>query len=266
MLENDKTLRIVPPERIVQMGALALGLLALFLLVQTLTSVRDLWHDSVPATDTITVTGQGTATAIPDVAKITYTVTESAKSVGVAQTAATTKSNAALDALKAFDIADKDVKTLSYNVSPQYTYSSCVPGTACPVSSPTITGYEVSQTIRVTVRDTAKAGDVLQKLGTLGVQNISGPSFAMDDDNTVQVAARADAIAKAKANAELLAKQLGVHLGRIVNFSEDGSQPYPMYGVSSMASGKAMDAVAAPTLPVGQNETTSNVSITYEIN
>jgi len=265
MNDNEKTLHIVPPHRIVQAGALALGMLALFLVLQSVLTLRDLEHQTIPAADTITVTGQGTATAVPDVAKITYTVTQDAKTVGDAQTAATTKSNAALDVLKSAGIADKDVKTLSYNVSPQYTYPSCPPGVFCPNTSPTITGYEVSQSIQVTVRDTSKAGDVLQKLGTLGVQNISGPSFAVDDPNTVQAAARADAIAKAKTNAELLAKQLGVHLGRIVNFSEDGSQPYPMYSTNSMAAGKAMDVAAPPALPVGQNESTSNVSITYEI-
>ena len=265
MHENEKTLHIDPPHRIVQMGSLALIMLALFLLVQTLLGLRDLGHITTPATDTITVTGQGTANAVPDVAKITYTVTETAKTVGDAQTASTNKSNAALDALKGSGIADKDVKTLSYNVSPQYTYPTCPPGVFCPNTNATITGYEVSQTIEVTVRDTAKAGDVLQQLGTLGVQNINGPSFTVDDSNTVQAEARADAIAKAKANADLLAKQLGVHLGRIVNFSEDGAQNPVPYGIMTMAAGKAMDAAVAPSLPVGQNETTSNVSITYEI-
>src|SRR5665213_840893 len=118
MNENEKMIHIVPPHRLVQMGSLALIMLALFLLVQSLISLRELQHPSTPATDTITVTGDGTATAVPDVAKITYTVTESAKSVADAQTAATKKSNAALDALKTSAIAEKDVKTLSYNVSP----------------------------------------------------------------------------------------------------------------------------------------------------
>jgi uncharacterized protein YggE len=264
MPENEKTLHIAPPHRIVQMGAIALAMLALFLVVQSLLGLRELNHPSTPAADTITVTGEGSATAVPDVAKISYTVTESAKSVGDAQTAATTKSNAALSALTGSGIQDKDVKTLSYNVSPQYSYSNCAPGVFCPNTSPTITGYEVSQTIQVTVHDTSKAGDVLQKLGTLGVQNISGPSFTVDDDNTVKAEARADAIAKAKTSADLLAKQLGVHLGRIVNFYEDNGQSPQPYGVTAMSAGKS-DAMVAPTLPVGQNETTSSVSITYEI-
>ncbi|MEJ0053656.1 MAG: SIMPL domain-containing protein [bacterium] len=265
MNENEKTLRIEPPHRIVQVGAFALAMLALFLLVESLSVIRDLNHPSAPATDTITVSGQGTANAVPDVAKITYTVTETAKSVGDAQTAATKKSNDALAALKDSGIEDKDVKTLAYSVSPQYTYPTCPPGVFCPNNTATITGYDVSQTIQVTVRDTAKAGDVLQELGTLGVQNISGPNFTVDEDGSVKAAARAEAIADAKEKAQALAKELGVRLGRVVNFYEEtGGQPYPMYSQSAFG-GKAMDMAAAPSLPTGENETTSTVSITYEI-
>jgi uncharacterized protein YggE len=246
--------------RIAVTGVLAI--LALFLLVETLATAFSIRHPSTPPADTITVSGQGSATVVPDVAKIDYSVTEDAKSVADAQTAATTKSNAALAALAADGIADKDVKTIAYNVSPQYSYPTCPPGVFCPNSSGTITGYEVSQTLEVTVRDTSKAGDVLQKLGSLGVSNISGPNFTVDDPTTVESEARADAINKAKASAALLAAQLGVHLGRIVNFYEDnGAQPPAAYGVSAMTSGKA----AAPVLPTGENETTSSVSITFEI-
>jgi uncharacterized protein YggE len=241
-----------------------LGILALFLLVETLSAAGAIGYSTATPTHTITVSGDGTAKAVPDVAKVTYTVSESAKSVAAAQTAATTKSNAALAAMKSEGIADKDVKTVSYNVSPQYSYTPCVPGVMCPNNGSVITGYQVSQSVQVTVRDTAKAGDVLQKLGTLEVQNVSGPDFTLDDPDATQAEARADAIAHAKHNAEVLAGQLGVHLGGVVSFSENGSTPtpYPMY---AMGAGMAMDKATAPSLPVGQNETTSHVTVTYEI-
>lgn len=251
--------------RIAVVGVLAI--LALFLLVLTVGAAQNLGRPSTPPTNVITVTGTGKATAVPNIADITFTVTETASTVAAAQSAATTKNDAALAAVAKLGVADKDVKTVSYNVSPHYVYPTpCTGGMMCPQyvdGSPKVSGYDVSETIDVKVRDTAKAGDVLQALGTLGVQNISGPNFVVDNDQKVTDDARAAAIADAKARAQTLANQLGVHLAGIVSYSENGNYPMPMY-----AMGKAtgvMDAQIAPSLPTGQNETSINVSITYEI-
>ncbi len=246
-----------------------LGILALFLLVLTIGGAQNLGRPTAPITNVITVSGEGKATAIPNIADITFSVTETAGTVAGAQASATTKTNSVLAELTKLGIADVDVKTTSYAVSPHYEYPRpCGINMPClqyTDSNPKISGYDVSQTIEVKVRDTKKAGDVLQALGTLGVQNIYGPNFIVDNDQTVTDEARGKAIADAKARAEVLAGQLGVHLGQIVNYSEGGNYPMPMY--AAMGKGSAMtDSVAsAPSLPAGQNETSVNVSITYEI-
>jgi len=244
-----------------------LGLLALFLLVKTLDSFDEIGRTDSPIMNTITVTGEGRAAAVPDIARITYTVMENHANVATAQEQATEKNDAALAALEELDIAEEDIRTLSYNVSPQYTYNSrgCAPGFPCPPQTPTITGYQVSQTVEVKVRETDKASEVLGALGGLGVQNIYGPEFTLDDPKDVQAEAREEAITEAREEAERLAKQLGVRLGKVVSYNDSNNSPYP-YG---MGGGMEMDATvksaAAPTLPVGQNEYTANVSITYEI-
>jgi hypothetical protein len=132
------------------------------------------------------------------------------------------------------------------------------------VREPKITGYQVSETVQVTLRDLTAVGTMLGGLGKLGVQNLNGPAFALDDATAGYDAARADAITKAKAQAELLARQLGVRLGKIVNFSESSSDyPVPMYGMGgAMMSAKAE---AAPNVPAGENTYSASVSITYEI-
>jgi uncharacterized protein YggE len=244
--------------------------LAVFLLLEAITVGVRLVHDDKQPINTISVSGEGKATAVPDVARITFSVMDTEKSVADAQTKATKQSNDAIAAVKAFGIKDADVKTISYSVSPQYNYNAvaCPPGMACPSGAPTISGYQVSQTVEVKVRDTAKAGDVLQKLGALGVQNISGPDFSVDNPDSVKADARAEAITKARAQAQILAKQLGVHLGKVMSFSEGGTQPYPMY--DSAGSGNVMYKTAAavapsPSLPTGQNEYDETVSVTYEI-
>lgn len=245
-----------------------LTFLALFLFAQAMSTLGNLDRPANPATDTITVQGNGQATLPPDVANVSFTVQNTAAAVADAQVATTKQANAAIDFVKGQDVADKDVKTLSYDISPQYSYPNpCAPGMACPLytSSPKIIGYQVSETIQVTMRDLTKVGALLGGLGKLSVQNISGPNFALDDSTAGYDAARADAITKAKVQATLLAKQLDVHLGKIVNFSESsGNVVYPR--AYSMSVG-ATDAKAAPvpSVPSGENTYNASVSITYEI-
>lgn len=251
--------------RVALIGALAV--LALFLLAQTIITMESFGRPGGPATDTITVQGSGQATLPPDVAHVSFTVENTAPTVADAQAATTKQANAALDFVKGQGIADKDVRTLYYNISPQYSYPNpCPPGALCPDYSrtPKIIGYQVSETIQVTIRNLSSVGAFLGGLGNLQVQNVSGPDFALDDSTAGYDAARADAIDKAKAQAARLAKQLGVSLDKIVNFSESsGGYPYPIYGMGA----SAMETKSAPTpqVPSGENTYNASVSITYEI-
>ena len=252
--------------RIACIGTLAI--LALFLLAQTITIAENFGRPTVPATDTITVQGDGQATLPPDVARVSFSVENISATVAEAQTATTKQANSALDFVKKQGVAEKDIKTLSYNISPQYSYPNpCPSGALCPdyYRSPKIIGYQVSQTIQVTMRDLSAVGELLGGLGKLEVQNVNGPAFALDDATAGYDAARSDAINKAKEQAKLLTKQLGVRLGKIVNFSESsGGYPYPIYALG-MGGGVSESKSVVPDVPTGENTYTASVSITYEI-
>ncbi len=233
----------------------ALCILSLFLLAQTISTATGFSRSGIPATDTITVQGDGQAALPPDVAKVSFTVQNTAATVAYAQTATTKQANAAIDYVKGQGIDEKDIKMLSYNISPQYSYPDH--------SSPKVTGYQVSETVQVTMRDLTLVGAMLGGLGKLEVQNINGPAFTLDDSTAGYDAARADAIDKAKKQATLLAKQLGVRLGKIINFSESsGGYAYPMTYSMKMADS---NAESVPNIPIGENTYSASVSITYEI-
>ncbi len=246
-------------------AAAALGVLALFLLALAVSAWMNVGRSEFYPTKTITVEGTGTGTAIPNLATVSFSITEEATTVADAQGKATAKTDAALAAVSGLGIEETDVKTISYNVYPKYENVYCASGYCPEMRSPKIIGYEVSQTVEVKVRDTGKAGDVLQALGSLNVQNISGPNFTVDEDEDIKSVAREEAIAEAKAKAKTLAKELGVSLGSVVSYYENpGYMPYYGYG----GEGKAMDvavAQSAPALPTGEQETSVTVSITYEI-
>lgn len=245
-------------------------LLAAFVLIISIKSIREIGYvgSNPDMTSTISVDGTGHAVSVPDVATFSFSVSETAKTVAAAQEAATKKINSALAAVREAGVADKDISTESYNIGPHYEYqqnSVCPANSYCPGKN-VLTGYDVSQSIMVKVRDLSKAGTVFASIGSLGVQNVNGLSFSVDKPESVQAEARAKAIADARTKAVVLADKLGVSLGRMVSFSENsGGYPRPvMYAMS----GKAMSAdsaAVAPEIPTGEQKTTSTVSITYEI-
>ncbi len=253
--------------RIAIIGTLAV--LGLFLLAQTVAVVQNLGRSEYSATETITVFGSGKANVAPDVARITFSVQNSSETVSEAQTETTKQANATIDYARSQGIEDKDIKTLSYNVYPKYEYQRpCSNGALCPEyysNTPRIVGYQVSQTIQLTVRDLDSTGTILGGIGALEVQNISGPNLTLDDPTAGYNVARADAIAEAKIQARTLAKQLGVRLGGIVSFSESkGNNGYYARKLS-LESSYDGESVATPEIPTGENEYSANVSITYEI-
>ncbi len=253
--------------RLVKFGSFVLVTLMVFLVVQAIYTLRltsEVGENNMP-TNVVTVNGMGEIIAVPDIAMFSFGAQEKAKTVSDAQKLVTDKINKALAILKSAGIDDKDVKTTSYNISPNYVYSQA-PCTqfSCPPSRQTIDGYEVSQMIEVKVRDTSKAGTILGSLGSAQVTNVSGLNFTVDEIEKVQAQAQEKAIADAKEKAKVLAKNLGVKLGDVVNFS-DGSY-YPVYNMAMSAKGGiGGDLAASPEIPTGENKIVSNVSVTYEI-
>ncbi|OGG77840.1 hypothetical protein A3B35_02245 [Candidatus Kaiserbacteria bacterium RIFCSPLOWO2_01_FULL_54_24] len=256
------------------MAATALGFLALFLLVLTLSTLKEYRFigSGVTATNTITVSGEGEVFAVPDTATFSVTIQEEAKQVKDAQKVATEKSNDIIAYLKEQGIEEKDIKTADYSVYPQYDYmqaETCRAG-YCPPGRQVLRGFQVSQTLTVKVRDTEKAGDLLSGVGGLGASSVSGLSFELDtaDQTAKEAEARGKAIGDARTKAEALAGQLGVSLVRIVGFSENGNYPvyYAKAEMSMMADGRGGGALPpSPQIPVGENKIVSNVSVTYEI-
>ena len=219
----------------------------------------------------ITLSGHGEVSAVPDLATVYFTIQKEAKTVKEAQEGVAAVETEAIKSLKANGIEEKDFKASNSSFSPvyEYQYSKMMPCNefGCPPSRPgknVITGYQASESITVKVRNVDSVGKVMQDLGTLGVSDLNGPNFTIDDEEALLAQARKEAINEAKAKAKVLARDLGVRLGRVVTFSEGGYYPTPMYAKAEMGMGG--DSVSAPAeIPKGENTITSDVTITYEI-
>lgn len=217
----------------------------------------------------ISVIGTGEAVAIPDIATFSFTVYAEGADASAAQDKSAESINGILAYLKDQGVEDKDIKNLYYNLNPRYEYmeSICNNYGYCPAGERILRGYEVSHSVEVKVRDTSKAGDLISGVGSKGATDVSGLQFTVDDAEATKAEAREKAIADAKEKAEQLAEDLGVRIVRMTSFWEN--QPYPYdYGYGGdmrMESSAAYDTGAVPAIPMGENTTTVQVNISYEV-
>ncbi len=219
-------------------------------------------------TASITVSGEGEVTTLPDIATVTITIRESAKTVPEAQKLAEAKVKAAIAALSGLGVHDLDQKTLSYSVSPKYENVPIASGMMYPSYNQRVVGYEVVQSVEIKVRDIEAAGEIIGALGAANITEIYGPSFTVDNIDKAQAEAKEKAIASAREKAKATAKALGADLGDVMQFSEDTGGYYPMYArdaVSNQAYGKG-GAAPEVSLPQGENVIKSHVTITYSLN
>lgn len=215
---------------------------------------------------TIVVSGEGEVLTKPDIASFSFSVEKESLNVAEAQSAAAKIVNEILAELKKLGVAEKDVKTLGYNIYPRYEYQSG--GVSYEYYPPNggrrvLAGYVVSQTIEVKVRKITEAGRIIASIGEMGASNLSGLSFSIDKEEEFQAEARRKAINDAQSKAVILAEDLDVTLLRITSFSESGNYPGPIY--YAKAEGFGMGGDVAPEVPSGENQIVSNVTLTYEI-
>jgi len=217
--------------------------------------------------NTIVVSGEGEVYASPDIASLSYSVRDTKKTVAEAQAEVEKKISASLTFLKENGVDEKDIQTTGTTFYPQYQYydNYCRVDYCPPAKAPVITGYEMSETVSVKVRAIDNIGKLIAGLGNIGVTDLSGPNFAIDNEDVLKEEARGEAITKAKTKASSLAKDLGVRLGDIVSFSESGNSPIYYGKEMGMGIGGAAPMASDISTSSGENKVISNVTITYEI-
>lgn len=254
-------------------GAMLLIIASVYLLVRVFSDIKNYGNSGSSDVNIITLSGHGEVQAVPDIANIYFSISKDAKTVKEAQELVAKIEKASIDFLKESKVEDKDIKADNASFYPKYEYKydvksmmpcneyGCPPQTGRNV----IVGYTASESITVKIRNTDDVGAIMQGLGTLGVTNLNGPSFAIDKEDDLKAEARKKAIIEAKKKAETLAKDLGVSLGKVVSFTEGGNYyPSPMmYGKTAMMEDSAAGAPAV--IPKGENTIFSDVTISYEI-
>lgn len=202
---------------------------------------------------TITVPGKGTVSRAPDVAFVNLGVEARAPSAREALDANNRAMQQLLDTLERQDVPSKQVQTSSFDISPLYHHD---PENRTP---PQITGYQVSNQVRVKVSKVDRLGDLLDAVVDVGANRIHGVQFGVDQPEEATDEARKKAVADARRKAELLAEAAGARIGRPLKIEESSGTPPPM-PMQRMA-------MMAESVPVaqGEQEITAELTVTYQL-
>ncbi len=250
-----------------------LGGLTVFMALIALGSYASLNFEQMkyadPMPTTISVTGEGEVLAVPDIGQFTFSVRAEADDAATAQEQSGTAVNDIIAFLRESGVEEKDIKTLDYNLYPKYDWIEqiCLPGQLCQRGEQVQTGFEVNQSVQVKVRNTDEASAIITGVGEREATNISGLDFVVDDTDALLAEARSEAIKDAKEKAAKLAKDLGLDLVKIAGYYEEDARyaPSPYMNRTMAYDDMSESGFGGAELPMGEEQTISRVTITYEV-
>ena len=205
------------------------------------------------ATRYITISSQGSVKVVPDAVRINAISTNIAATSKEAL-AATAKTSAAVrSALTLAKIDKKDIASTSVSVYPEYKYDN---------NTTVLVGYRASQSLTITVRAAATAGDVIDAIVSAGGDSLqlNGATPFVLDNTKAATAARTVAVKNARAKAASYASLLGVKLGK-VNYLVENSAPTPYIPVMAVAKAES----DATVVDLGEQDVTVSVTVQWSL-
>lgn len=185
----------------------------------------------------------------PDRATVRIGVQTRATTASAAASENATKQNAVLSSLRSLGLPNDQLSTASYSVTPEYRYEAN--------KSPTLVGYTVTNTILADVRDLKLLGKVLDASLSNGANMVSSLDFYASNTDAARQKAVADAVVKARAEAETAARAAGGELGALVSLSISGGNQPPPPRPMMMAAARVADA----STPINPGEQSLTVTV-----
>lgn len=203
----------------------------------------------------ITVTASGSVSAVPDRVMISSGVQTSAKTAREAMTRNSEIMQGVIGKLKEAGLRAQDIATDNLQVHPEYARSND------HTRPPKVTGYGVTNSVRIRVTDVARLGDILDQVVELGANHISGIQFEVTEAERLRDEARTDAMANARRRAELFARAGDARLGRVLTIREGSADFAPQVMSMGMRSAKAANV----PVEAGVQDLTATVTVTWEL-
>jgi hypothetical protein len=210
---------------------------------------------ATPATRYITVNSEGTVKVAPDAVRLNATISIVGANSKSALAEASTASAAVRAALKTSGVDTKDIATQSLTVFPEYNYTQD--------KGQSLIGYRAAQSFVVTIRNAKNAGAIVDAVVAAGGDSlqVTGVTPFVLDTAKATLAARTDAVKKAKAKATSYALLLGVKLGKVIYLTENSS---PSNYAPMLAMAKSADT-GATEIDLGQQDVTVGISVQWAL-
>jgi hypothetical protein len=161
------------------------------------------------------------------------------------------KANALISTLEVDGLTKQDLQTSGLVVQPVYTGPK-----------QKITGYQVMNTVTVTLYDLAQAGKIIDDAAHAAGNAIvvNDIQFSIKNDTALLGQARAAAVRQATGQAQLMASAAGMSLGPLCSLVDNSSQP-----VVPVLSSGAPTKEAVPSTPIeaGTVQVTADVTAVY---
>jgi uncharacterized protein YggE len=223
-------------------------LLALLLLVASAISgiaQPPFGRSAATADKTITVTGTGVVTSVPDRATFTFTVETRAKTATSVLAQNNDAATAVIAAVKGTGVPAASIQTSQVSLMPQLSQD----GT-------TVIGYVASNTVSVKT-DIGKSGKLVDAAVNAGATGFGGPMLSRSDEDALYRDALKKAVDDSKTKAQALAEAAGLKLGGVQSVTEGSSS-----GPSIPMTSKLADSSSLPVEP-GTQEIQATATVTY---
>lgn len=204
------------------------------------------------------VTASAEMKVAPDKATIRAGVLTEGKDASKTAAENTLKMTAVFDALNRASVPKSQIRTSQLSLSPRYDYENR--------KKPRIVGYSANNLITVTTKDLNQVSSIIDALIQAGSNNLQGVEFSLSDPDTAKAKVLEEAIKKARAKAQLVARSAGITLGPLQSINVDSSgnsaynRNYDEIIVTASRGGE-------PSTPVSQGELSvkATVNLVYEM-
>lgn len=204
-----------------------------------------------PLPPQIVVQANGSIRVTPDRASLRIAVQTREKTAALAAASNARRQRAVIDTLRTLGIPANRISTVDYSINPDMRYE--------PEREPVIIGYVVSNSVLVEVQKLEQVGMLIDAALAKGANQISSLQFESSNTDAPRRTALADAIKRARGDAEAAAAAAGGVLGELLEVTTMSSSPPPIiYGYAKMARADAMQAET----PISAGSQDLTVSVT----
>ncbi|MBC7293266.1 MAG: SIMPL domain-containing protein [Thermoleophilia bacterium] len=208
------------------------------------------------APNTITVTGEGKVSAVPDEAVLALTVETDAPDAAQALNRNSQLSKKLAERLRTEGVSDSAIKTSDVTVHPIRTYDP-------QTGKESLGGYRAQNSVTVTLKDFHIVGRILAAAVEIGATNVSGPEWRISENAPAVNEALKKAVDDAEAKAEVLSRAGGVKLGGVLTITA-GMVEQPVRVYEGVKAGTDAGVTEPPVSP-GTLDVKATVTITYQL-